>query len=162
MEPPLVRDIMVTSVVALRPDDTIRRAVRVLLDHDLGGVPVVDDSGHLLGLLADDDLLVREGSVHVPSVLSLFLERSTSFPPPSVRLFDMELRKAFGVTVGEVMDGDPATCNEDETVETVATRMHDGRHRRLPVVRDGKLVGIVARRDLLRLLERHLGNGQAS
>ncbi len=159
MEPPLVRDIMVTAVVTLDPGDTVRRAVEVLLHNDVGGAPVVDADGRLVGLLEDDDLLVREGSVHVPSVLSLFLEHSSSFPPPSVRLFDMELRKAFGTTVRELMDGDPATCTEDEAVETVATRMHDGRIRRLPVVRDGLLVGIVARRDLLRLLERHLADG---
>ena len=105
---------------------------------------------------------IREATLHVPSVLSLFLEHSMSFPPPSVRLFDMELRKAFGTTVAEIMDSDPATCTEDEPVESVATRMHDGGLRRLPVVRDGVVVGIVARRDLLKLLARHLSDGPAS
>jgi len=148
----LVRDIMVTEVVTLRPEDSVSHAISVLIDHDIGGAPVVDDDGRPVGLLSDGDLVVRQGYLHVPSVYSLFLERGQSFPPPSVVQFDIELRKALGATVAEVMDPSPVTCREDESVEDIATRMLDHGVRRLPVVRHGRLVGIVARGDLLRLL----------
>jgi len=105
-----------------------------------------------VGLLSDGDLVVRQGHLHLPSVFTLFLECSDEFPPPSLQQFDIELRKALGTTVSELMDPDPPTCFEDETIEDVATRMVDLGVRRLPVVRQGRLVGIVARGDLLKLL----------
>jgi CBS domain-containing protein len=130
--------------------------VSVLLEHDIGGAPVVDDDNRPVGLLSDGDLVVRQGYLHVPSVYSLFLERGYESPSPSVVQFDIELRKALGSTVGEVMDPNPVTCLEDETIEDIATRMLDCGVRRLPVVREGRLVGIVARGDLLRLLASRL------
>jgi CBS domain-containing protein len=87
----------------------------------------------------------------VPSVFALFAEHRAG-AMPSVEVFEIELRKAVGSTVAEVMDPAPATCQEDESVQDIATRMLDLGVRRLPVVRDGQLVGIVARGDLLRLL----------
>jgi CBS domain-containing protein len=60
------------------------------------------------------------------------------------------MRKAVGATVGEVMSENPETCSDDATVEEVATALHEHDLSRLPVVRDGKLVGIVARGDILR------------
>ena len=152
MEQRRVRDIMVTDVVTLHPGDSVSHAVSVLLEHDIGGAPVVDDNDRPVGLLSDGDLVVRQSYLHVPSVYSLFLERAHARPSPAVEQFDVELRKALGSTVAEVMDPNPITCLEDESVQVIATRMLDYGVRRVPVVRQGRLVGIVARGDLLRLL----------
>jgi len=81
-----VRDIMVTEVVTLRPGDSVEAAVALLLDRQVGGVPVVDDDGFLVGLLSDSDLVVRQGHLHVPTIFTLFRERREGFrPPPSRR-----------------------------------------------------------------------------
>ncbi len=148
----LVKDFMVTAVVTLFPEDRIERAVATLLEHQVGGAPVVDAQGRLVGLLSDRDLLVRQGRIHVPTIFTIFSEHGRGFPPPSLEAFVTALHKALGTTVGEVMDPNPPTCTEEETAEDVATRMLDHDASRLPVVRDGILVGIVARGDLLRLL----------
>ncbi len=158
MAPAQVRDFMVTEVVTLEPGDSIEHAVAVLLDHDVGGAPVVDTQGRLVGLLSDSDLMVRQGRLHVPPVFTLFFERAgllVSSSSSSLRAFERELQKALGSTVGEVMERDPPVCLPSETAEEVATRMLERSARRLPVVDDeGRLVGIVARGDLLRLLTR--------
>lgn len=151
---------MVTDVVTLGPGDSVVDAVSVLLEHDVGGVPVVDEEHRLMGMLSDSDLLVRQGRLHVPTLFTLFVERGSGFPPPSLQVFESELRKALGSTVGDLMDAAPPTCTEDETVEDVTTRMLDCGVRRLPVVRHGRLVGIVARGDLLRLLASGGGDGE--
>ena len=146
----LVRQVMTTDVLTLRPDDTVEDATRRLLDRDVDGAPVVDEGGRVVGLLSSDDLLVQETQLHYPTVFSLFgayLEL-----PSSHRKFEAELRRAVGAVVRDVMATDPVTCAEDDTLERAATLMHERHVSRLPVVTDGRLVGIVARGDLLRAL----------
>ena len=145
-----VRQLMTTDVVTFRPDDTVESAARVLTERHLGGGPVVDAEGHVLGLLEDDDLIVQDAKLHFPTVITVlgaYLEL-----PSSQRHFEEDLRKAVGVTVVDVMDPTAPTCGEDDTLEQVATVMHDRNLSRLPVVRAGKLVGIISRGDVVRAL----------
>ncbi len=146
----LVRQVMTTDVVTFTPDETVEVATRRLLDRDVDGAPVVDGDGRVVGMLSSDDLLVQETQLHYPTVFSLFgayLEL-----PSSHRKFEEELRRAVGAVVGDVMHKDPITCAEDDTLERAATLMHERDVSRLPVLSDGRLVGIIARGDLLRAL----------
>lgn len=147
----LVRDVMTTDVLTFLPTDTVESAARALSERKLGGAPVVDGDGMVLGLLEDDDLIVQETRLHFPTVISVFgayLEL-----PSSVRHFESDLRKAVGATVADVMDAGALTCRPDDTLETVATVLHDRNASRLAVVDDaGRLVGIVSRGDLVRAI----------
>ena len=147
----LVRTVMTTDVLTFRPTDTVEVAARALAERKLGGAPVVDDDGIVVGLLEDDDLIVQDTRLHFPTVISIFgayLEL-----PSSVRHFETDLRKAVGATVGDVMDAEAPTCREDDTLESVATILHDRNASRMPVVDDdGRLVGIVSRGDLVRAI----------
>ena len=101
----LVRQVMTTDVVSFRPADAIDDAARALSARGIGGAPVVDDDGRVIGLLEDDDLIVQDTRLHFPTVISVlgaYLEL-----PSSVAHFEADLRKAVGATVGDVMDADP-------------------------------------------------------
>ncbi len=146
----LVRQVMTTDVVTFTPDETVEVATRRLLDRDVDGAPVVDGDGQVVGMLSSDDLLVQETQLHYPTVFSLFgayLEL-----PSSHRRFEDELRRAVAAVVSDVMERDPITCSPDDTLERAATLMHERKVSRLPVIEGGRLVGIVARGDLLRAL----------
>jgi CBS domain-containing protein len=146
----LVRQVMTTDVLAFRPEDTVESAARLLSERRLGGGPVVDAEGNVLGLLEDDDLIVQDAKLHFPTVITVlgaYIEL-----PSSHRHFEEDLRKAVGATVADVMDANAPTCTEDNTLEQVATVMHDRNVSRLPVVREGKLVGIISRGDIVRAL----------
>ena len=146
----LVRQVMTTDVVTFAPDETVEVATRRLLERDVDGAPVVDGTGEVIGMLSSDDLLVQETQLHYPTVFSLFgayLEL-----PSSHRRFEAELRRAVAAVVSDVMERDPVTCSPDDTLERAATLMHGRRVSRLPVLEGGRLVGIVARGDLLRAL----------
>ncbi len=146
----LVRQVMTTDVLSFRPGDAIEDAARALSARNIGGAPVVDDDNRVVGLLEDDDLIVQESRLHLPTVISVlgaYIEL-----PSSVAHFEADLRKAVGATVGDVMDGNPATCGPDDTLEQVATVMHERELSRLPVVSGGRLVGIVSRGDLVRAI----------
>jgi CBS domain-containing protein len=144
-----VREVMTTDVVVFRPADKIERAARLLSERGIGGAPVVDDDGSLVGLLEDDDLIVQDARLHFPTVISVlgaYLEL-----PSSLARMEKELHKAVGATVGEVMDSEPPSCGPDDTVEAVATVMHERNLSRLPVVdENGKVVGVISRGDLVR------------
>jgi CBS domain-containing protein len=141
---------MTTDVVTFSPETTVESAARVLSERRLGGAPVVDADGQVLGLLEDDDLIVQDIKLHLPTVITVlgaYIEL-----PSSQRHFEEDLRKAVGATVADVMDANAPVCSEDDTLEDVATVMHDRGLSRLSVVREGKLVGIISRGDIVRAL----------
>lgn len=144
----LVREVMTTEMLTFVADDRVQDAYERLMDRGVDGAPVVDGAGAVVGMLTTGDLLVQETKLHYPTVVSLFgayLEL-----PSSHRKFEQELRKAVGAKVGDVMTAHPYTCSPDDTLERAATLMHEHDVSRLPVTEGGKLVGIVARGDVLR------------
>jgi CBS domain-containing protein len=147
-----VRDVMTRDVATLRPDQPIAEAADALAAGRYGAMPVVDASGVLVGLLRDEDLIASEARVHVPTYLMLL---GTSVPVPgTMRRFEHELQKLAGSTVGEVMDPHPQTIVSDATLEDVATLMHESDVTHVPVVDDGRVVGLVARSDIVRFIAR--------
>ena len=149
-----VRTVMTTEVLTFRPEDRVEAAAGEMSRRGIGGAPVVDGDGRVVGLLRDDDLIVQDARLHAPTVISVlgaYLEW-----PASQKHFEEDLRKAVGAKVGDVMTTEPATCAEDDTLERAATLMHEHKVGRLPVTRDGVLVGIVARGDILRAV---MGDG---
>jgi CBS domain-containing protein len=147
----LVRQVMTTDVLTFGPADTVETAARALSARKIGGAPVVAADGTVVGLIEDDDLIVQDTRLHMPTVISVFgayLEL-----PSSLRHFEADLRKAVGATVADVMDADAPTCRPDDTLETVATSLHERNASRMAVVDEGGLlIGIVSRGDLVRAI----------
>lgn len=151
-----VRDVMTTGVVTVAPDQPIQDAMGALVEAEVDGAPVVDAAGTVVGMLSTGDLIMQDAQVHGPTVISLlgaYIEL-----PSWKKQFEEDFQKAVGAIVSEVMDDEPVTCGPDDTVETAATLMHDHDASRLPVVSDGRLVGIIARGDILRAIVHGAGN----
>lgn len=145
----MVRDVMSTNVVTLRPEQGVAEAADILAADKIGAAPVVD-GGALVGLLRDEDLILTEANVHVPTAISFL---GADFVLPSaLHRFESELKKAAGSTVGDVMTTEFAAVAPDDSVEALATLMHDHDVTHVPVVDGDALVGIVARGDLVRHL----------
>lgn len=144
----LVREVMTTEVLAFDPEVSVQDAYRQLVERDVDGAPVIDADGHVVGMLSTGDLLVQETKLHYPTVVSLFgayLEL-----PSSHRKFEEDLRRAVGADVGDVMSTHVESCSPDDTLERAATLMHEHDVSRLPVTEGGRLVGLIARGDILR------------
>ncbi len=145
-----VRDVMSAKVVTLRPDQTVEEAADVLAAARIGAAPVVDSGGTLVGLLRDEDLILSEANVHVPTAITFL---GADFVLPSaLHRFEDDLKKAAGATVGDAMATGFPTVGPDDSLETLATVMHDREVTHVPVVDGGRLVGIVARGDLVKFL----------
>ena len=143
-----VREIMTTDVLTFGPDDGVEQAMRTLVEREIDAAPVVDADGGVIGMLSTSDLIVQGSKVHFPTLVT-FLGGTFEI---GHKHFDEEMNRALGSTVGEVMTGDPIVCEETDTVEDAATAMHEHDVSRLPVLRDGVLLGIVSRKDILRAL----------
>lgn len=145
-----VREVMTTDVVTLRPHQTLSEAADVLARHRIGAAPVVDEHGQLVGLLRDEDLLVSEARLHVPTTVAIL---GVDFQLPSeIRRYDAELRKATASTVGERMATEFPTVGPEATLEDLATLMHEHDVTHVPVVSGHAVVGIVSRGDLVRFM----------
>ena len=147
-----VREVMTRDVVTLRSDQPVAEAADVLAGKQIGAAPVVDADGKLVGLLRDEDLIVSEARLHVPTVIS-FLGADLVLPS-SLHRFEHELKKAAGSSVGDVMITEFPVSKPGDTLDGLAAEMHDRDVTHVPVVDGGKLVGIVARGDLVRFLSR--------
>jgi CBS domain-containing protein len=140
---------MTSEVVTIRPDQTFEEAADLLADKGIGAAPVVDADRKVIGLLRDEDLIVSEGNLHVPTWLNFF---GVDFPiPGQQKHFEEELKRMVAATVADLMTDEFTTTKPDATLADVATKMHDDDVTHMPVVdADGKIVGIISRGDIVR------------
>lgn len=141
-----VRDVMTPNVISVKIDDSILSAAQMMLQNRVSGLPVVDTSGALVGMVTEGDFL-RRGELGTTRQRPKWLE----FLLGPGRLAE-EYVHTSGRRIGEVMTPDPYTVTEDDSLETVVTIMERRRIKRLPVLRNGQLVGIVSRANLMHAL----------
>jgi CBS-domain-containing membrane protein len=139
-------DIMTANVVTVGPDTSVGVIAALLLDHEISAVPVIDGERHVLGIVSEGDLLG-----HPPAGsprrrwLRLFDRESVSLE---------EIATAQHKKARDVMTHPAVTVVDRTPVDVLATLMHRRRLKRVPVLRDGRLAGIVSRSDVLAALVR--------
>jgi len=141
-----VRDVMTRNVITAKADDSILSAARLMLQNRISGLPVLDANGALIGVVTEGDFL-RRGELGTTKRRRKWVE----FLLGPGRLAEEYVHQS-GRKVSEVMTRDPHTVSEDDTLESVVTQMERYRVKRLPVMRNGQLVGIVSRANLLHAL----------
>jgi CBS domain-containing protein len=146
--PLTVRDIMDDDVPTVQPQDSTETVLRTLREHELPGVPVVNEGGRCVGIITEADLVLSEDGeeLHLPHVFELW--GGVIFLEPLQR-FEARLRKAFGSRARDLMTEDPITISPDASVHEAARIIAREKHNRLPVVEHGRLVGVVTRVDVL-------------
>jgi CBS domain-containing protein len=148
---PTVADIMERDVVTVAPDDDIESVIRLLREHELPGVPVVNDGGRCVGIITDSDLVLRDSDadLHLPYHLDLF--GGVVYLEP-FKHYEERLKKAYASKASDMMTEDPLTIAPDADVAEAARIIAEKGHNRLPVVEHGRLVGVVTRLDVLEAL----------
>ena len=146
-----VADIMDRDPVSISSGESVQSLIQLLRMHELPGIPVVTDGDRRVGIVTESDLILRvdDADLHLPHYFELF--GAVVFIEPIKHLED-KLRKAFANKVSDMMTPDPLTIGPDASVHEAARMISSKGHNRLPVVRDGRLVGVVTRVDCLAAL----------
>jgi CBS domain-containing protein len=144
------QDVMTTNVISVAPSTSVRELAGLLCEHGISGAPVVDAAGQLVGIVSEGDLLHRaetETERRTEKRRARWLETLAT---------DRELArdyvKSHARTVGEIMVRPVITVTPETELNEVADILETRRVKRVPVVRDGKVVGIVSRANLVRAL----------
>ena len=148
------RDIMTREVVTIQEDASVEALAKLLEEHRIGGAPVLDRNGALVGVVTQSDLVQRSRDLELPPALNildihLFLETPSHFKK--------RLEKLLGGRVKDVMTENPHSVAPDTPVNEIARLMSSQGVHTLPVLERGKLVGIVGKLDLIRGVA-HPGN----
>jgi len=139
-----VEDVMTRDVITVSTATPIHEAARLMVEHGVSGLPVIDADGRLAGIISDGDLILRQRRRKETPWWHSFFTNGEQIA--------REYQRAIGTTVGEVMSRPAVTISPVWGIEVAASILDSRNIRRLPVVLDGRLVGIVSRADLVRAL----------
>jgi len=140
------KDIMTRDVITVNPDTTIEVLARLFIKHQISGAPVVDDKGTLKGVVTENDLIAKNSRLHIPTILRLF----DAYIPLGTSKLEDNIRKMAAYRVDEICTRDVVTVDDEASIEQVANMMTEKKIHLLPVLRGGKLVGIIGKKDLIR------------
>ena len=149
-----VRDAMTADPIKVLPETPVTDVARVMIDNGIGGVPVVNSEGDLLGIITESDLIVQDTDVKFPSFVH-FLDGYV-FVPGSVHRFEEKFRKALAATAEDLMTEDVITVDVEDSAEDTATLMLKKKLKRFPVMSEGQLVGIITMRDIVKLISKDI------
>ncbi len=144
------KDIMIREVISIGPGETVRALAQLLIRHNISGMPVVDAENRVIGVVSEKDVLV----VGMPKLREFFdaIGFHATFDSVIERLLTQE-----DILVGDIMNCEIVCADENTEVVDLARMLVDQKVRRIPVVRKGKLVGIVGRADIIRNVIRKVG-----
>lgn len=141
------KDIMVKDVMTVTEDQTVDQVIQLLMDHNISGLPVVDEDNHVVGIVTEGDLIYRSKKLEIPRYFTI-LDSYIFFD--NTKKVEDQIRKMVGYRVKEIMTKEVIAVDIEDTVEDIATTMTRKNINRVPVTKEGKLVGIVTRRDIIR------------
>jgi CBS domain-containing protein len=144
-----VKDIMTRELIVVSPDTEVVYAAKLLFENHINGLPVIDKTDRLVGILCQSDLIAQQKELPIPSIFTFLdgLVRTTS-----MKHIEKQVQKIAASTVAQAMTQNPVTIHPDMGIEKVATLMVNKRFHTLPVVEEGRVVGIVGKDDILKTL----------
>jgi CBS domain-containing protein len=148
-----VRDIMTAEVVTAEPETSVNLVAQLMDRGGLSGVPVVDGAGRVVGIVTEVDLIVRNQRLEPPAFFQLLDGRIPLETPGHYR---KRLQHMLGTHARDVMTEKVVSVGPDEEVEALAELMVKKSVNPVPVVENGRLLGIVSRADLIRMMARDL------
>jgi CBS domain-containing protein len=153
MEGPAMRlvatDIMSTNVVTVAPDQTVRKVARMMMERGISAVPVCEPDGTLVGILSEGDLMRLLGE-KIAQKREMWLNMLAEGEKLSEEF--REYLRAEHHHVSELMSRKVVTATEYTSVAELADMLFEHKFKHVPVVRDGKVVGVVSRSDLIRMV----------
>lgn len=144
------RDIMTREIVSVALDTSLKDLAAKFVETGVSTMPVIAANGDLQGVVSETDLVEQQKPLHIPTVMALF---DGVFYLDSEKRFRQQVDRVTAQTVGEICNREPVTCSPDATVREIAGLMSTNKAHLIPVMENDKMVGVVARLDLIRAVE---------
>ncbi|BBB91160.1 MAG TPA: CBS domain-containing protein [Methylomusa anaerophila] len=141
------KDIMAKEIITVKQDATIREIAKVLIDNKVSGVPVVDNNGGLVGIVTEGDLLFKETNPRLPEAVNIL---GAILYYDGVERYNEDFKKLIAGQAGEIMTDKVVVISEDTEIAEIAKLMIKHNIKRLPVVKEDKIIGIVSRADIIK------------
>lgn len=140
---------MTSEVITAATDMKVVDLAKLFVEHDIGGAPVVNSSGKVVGVVTESDLIDQNKKLHIPTIMPfldavIFLE--------SAKGMEKDIQKMAGAKVGDICSTRLVTVDAGDSLETVATVMSEENCHTLPVMEDGELVGVIGKSDIIRVI----------
>lgn len=144
-----VSQIMTTTVITVRPETKITEVAEILLQKHINGLPVVDEQNKVVGIICQSDIISQQKKLPLPTIFTLF---DGLIPLQSMSQMEKEVQKISATNVKHAMTANPTCISPDTDIERLAELMVNKNFHTIPVVENGKLVGIVGKEDVLKTL----------
>jgi CBS domain-containing protein len=144
----LAKDVMKTELVTIKEDTPVKEIAKLMVAHDISGLPVVNGQGEVLGVVSELDLMRKQIKPNEPSVWTMLW----GMDPDREKKHRDALRKYMGKTAGEVMTAPALTVDVSDSLEKVGNMMFNKQIKRVFVTDDKKLVGVVSRSAFTKLM----------
>ncbi|MBT5549848.1 MAG: CBS domain-containing protein [Nitrospina sp.] len=143
------RDIMTQDVVTVNKDQPISDLSKLFIENHFNGVPVLDDSGKILGVVTQGDLIEQNKNLHIPTVIALF---DAVLFLESEKKFESDVKKLTGSKIEDIYHSSLITVSPDADLSEITTLMAENDVHTLPVLDGDKLVGIIGKKDVIRAM----------
>jgi len=143
------KDIMTRDVRSISRDSSLEELAKLFEETRYNALLILDENKHLEGVVSQNDLIERDKPLHIPTVISLF---DWVLYLESEKSFEEDVKRMAARTVGEIMAAPRATCTPDTPVNEIAGMMSSKKARLVPVIEDDKVIGVVARLDIIRTM----------
>ena len=145
----IAKDIMAENVITVSPDTEIIQAAQLLIQKNINGTPVINKKGEIVGIICQSDLIAQQKNLPLPSLFRLL---DGFIPLTSPKKLEKEVRKIAAITVADAMTSDVVSVTPDTSIGEIADLMVGKNYHSIPVVDDGKLVGIIGKEDILQTI----------
>ncbi|WP_446009155.1 CBS domain-containing protein [Candidatus Electrothrix sp.] len=143
------QDLMTENVIAVTKDTEVRELAKILTENKISGVPVLDEDGRLAGVVTESDLIFQNKKVHIPTAVAIL---DAFFFLESPEKMEQEMKKMAGVTVGDIYAKEVISVQKETPLDELATLMAEKNIHTLPVLDKEKLVGVIGKRDIIRII----------
>lgn len=143
-----VKDLMSRNVITVKSTLEVHKLAELFVKKDISGAPVVDENGSFLGIVLEESLVFQNKRVHLPTFINL----SGGILTFGTHRFQEELKKIAGSKVADIMEKNVLTLSPQTSLEDAATTMIEKNVYYFPVLEDGRLVGVITKKDIVRAI----------
>jgi CBS domain-containing protein len=154
-----VGDLMTSNVISIGPETHVGEIARLMSTHHISGLPVVDAHNQVLGVVTELDMMLRNTRFKLPNFIFIF---DMMIPLETKKHYRERLTHVLGTTAREIMSAPAVTISPDAAIEELADLMVERRKNPIPVVKDGQLVGIISRSDIVRMMADNFERGESA